>query len=56
LLNFLGRALGAQGRYAEAVPPMRRLVELAPADNQAKQNLAVMERLAAEQAARPQAR
>jgi len=56
LLNFLGRVLGAQGRYAEAVQPMRRLVELAPADNQAKQNLAVMERLAAEQPAQPQAR
>ena len=56
LLNFLGRVLGAQGRYADAVQPMRRLVELAPSDVQARQNLALMERLAAEQAARPQAR
>ncbi len=56
LLNFLGRALGALGRYADAVGPMRRLVELAPSDTQARQNLAVMEKLAAEQAAQAQPR
>ena len=50
LLNFLGRALGAMGRYADALGPMRRLAELAPSDAQARQNVAIMERLAAEQA------
>lgn len=50
MLNFLGRALAAMGRYAEAVGPMRRLVELAPSDAQGRRNLALMERLAAEQA------
>jgi Flp pilus assembly protein TadD len=50
LLNFLGRTLGALGRYQEAVLPMRRLVELAPTDSQARQNLAVIERLAKAQA------
>ena len=56
LLNFLGRALGAQGRYADAVGPLRRLVELAPSDVQARQNLALMEQLAAKQGAQAQAR
>jgi Flp pilus assembly protein TadD len=46
LLNFLGRTLGALGRYQEAVLPMKRLVELAPKDTQARQNLAIVERLA----------
>lgn len=46
LLNFLGRTLGALGRYQEAVLPLRRLVELAPTDSQARQNLAIVERLA----------
>ena len=55
LLNFLGRALGAMGRYTEAVMPLRRLVELAPSDAQARQNLAIMEKLAAAQASRPKA-
>jgi protein O-mannosyl-transferase len=50
LLNFLGRTLGALGRYTEAVGPLRRLVELAPSDPQARQNLAIMEKYAAEQA------
>ena len=50
LLNFLGRTLGAMGRYTEAVGPLRRLVELAPSDAQARQNLAIMEKLAADQA------
>lgn len=50
LLNFLGRTLGAVGRYQEAVLPMTRLVELAPTDSQARQNLAVVERLARAQA------
>jgi protein O-mannosyl-transferase len=50
LLNFLGRTLGSMGRYTEAVGPMRRLVELAPNDPQGRQNLAIMERLAAAQA------
>lgn len=50
LLNFLGRTLGAMGRYTEAVGPLRRLAELAPSDPQARQNLAIMEKLAAEQA------
>ena len=43
LLNFLGRALGAMGRYSDAVMPLRRLVELAPSDAQGRQNLAIME-------------
>jgi protein O-mannosyl-transferase len=51
LLNLLGRALGAEGRYVEAVPPMRRIVELAPRDTQAIDNLRIMERLAAQQQA-----
>jgi len=51
MLNFLGRALGGMGRYAEAVGPLRRLVELAPSDAQGRQNLAIMEQLAARQAA-----
>ena len=46
LLNFLGRTLGALGRYQEAVLPLKRLVELAPTDSQARQNLAIVERLA----------
>ena len=50
LLNFLGRALAAMGRYTEAVMPLRRLVELAPSDAQGRQNLAIMEKLAADQA------
>jgi protein O-mannosyl-transferase len=50
LLNFLGRTLGAMGRYSDAVLPMRRLVELAPTDTQGRQNLAIMEKLAATQA------
>jgi Flp pilus assembly protein TadD len=50
LLNFLGRALGAMGRYADAVGPLRRLAELAPGDAQARQNLLIMEKLAADQA------
>jgi tetratricopeptide (TPR) repeat protein len=50
LLNFLGRALGAMGRYSDAVLPLRRLVELAPSDAQGRQNLAIMEKLAAAQA------
>lgn len=50
LLNFLGRALGAMGRYADALGPIRRLAELAPSDPQARQNLAIMEKLAAAQA------
>jgi protein O-mannosyl-transferase len=50
LLNFLGRALGAMGRYSDAVMPLRRLVELAPSDAQGRQNLAIMEKLAAAQA------
>ena len=50
LLNFLGRTLGSMGRYTEAVGPLRRLVELAPSDVQGRQNLAIMERLAAAQA------
>ena len=50
LLNFLGRTLGAMGRYTEAVGPMRRVAELAPSDTQARQNLAIMEKLAASQA------
>jgi Flp pilus assembly protein TadD len=37
------------GRYADAVEPMRRLAELAPSDPQARQNLAIMEKLAAAQ-------
>jgi protein O-mannosyl-transferase len=51
LLNLLGRALAAEGRYADAVHPMRRIAELAPRDNQAVDNLRIMERLAAEQQA-----
>jgi Flp pilus assembly protein TadD len=46
LLNFLGRTLGALGRYQEAVLPLTRLVELAPNDSQARQNLAIVQRLA----------
>ena len=38
------------GRYTEAVMPLRRLVELAPSDAQGRQNLAIMEKLAAAQA------
>jgi Flp pilus assembly protein TadD len=51
LLNLWGRALAAEGRYVEAVPPMRRIVELAPADNTAVDNLRIMEQLAARQQA-----
>ena len=51
LLNLLGRALAAEGRYVDAVGPMRRIVELAPKDNQAIDNLRIMERLAAQQQA-----
>jgi tetratricopeptide (TPR) repeat protein len=47
LLNFLGRALGAQGRYGDAVLPMRRIADLAPTDRQARENVRVMEQLAA---------
>jgi protein O-mannosyl-transferase len=51
LLNLLGRALAAEGRYVDAVQPMRRIVELAPRDDQAIDNLRIMERLAAQQQA-----
>ncbi len=49
LLNLWGRTLAAEGRYADAVVPMRRLVDLAPSDQQAADNLVIMERLAAQQ-------
>jgi len=51
LLNLLGRSLAAEGRYVDAVPPLRRLVQLAPADNTAVDNLRVIEQLAAQQQA-----
>jgi protein O-mannosyl-transferase len=51
LLNLLGRALAAEGRYVDAVGPMRRIAELAPKDNQAIDNLRIMEQLAAKQQA-----
>jgi protein O-mannosyl-transferase len=51
LLNLLGRALAAEGRYVEAVGPMRRIAQLAPKDNQAIDNLRIMEQLAAKQQA-----
>ena len=51
LLNLLGRALAAEGRYVDAVGPMRRITELAPKDNQAIDNLRIMEQLAAKQQA-----
>jgi protein O-mannosyl-transferase len=49
LLNLLGRALAAEGRYVDAVGPMRRIAELAPRDDQAIDNLRIMEQLAAKQ-------
>jgi Flp pilus assembly protein TadD len=51
LLNLLGRALAAEGRYVDAVGPMRRIAELAPKDNQAIDNLRIMEQLAAKRQA-----
>ena len=51
LLNLWGRSLAAEGRYMDAVKPMRRLVELAPSDNTAADNLRIMEQLAARQQA-----
>jgi tetratricopeptide (TPR) repeat protein len=51
LLNLWGRSLAAEGRYTDAVPPLRRLVELAPSDNTARDNLRIMEQLAARQQA-----
>jgi Flp pilus assembly protein TadD len=51
LLNLWGRSLAAEGRYMDAVVPLRRLVELAPSDNTAKDNLRIMEQLAARQQA-----
>ena len=53
LLNLLGRSLAAEGRYVDAVPPMRRIVELAPKDTTAADNLRIMEQLAARQQAAP---
>jgi len=51
LLNLWGRTLGAEARYLDAVVPMRRVVELAPTDTQARDNLRIIEKLAAQQAA-----
>ena len=51
LLNLWGRSLAAEGRYTDAVAPLRRLVELAPADSTARDNLRIMEQLAARQQA-----
>jgi cytochrome c-type biogenesis protein CcmH/NrfG len=51
LLNLWGRSLAAEGRYIEAVGPMRRVAELAPSDDQAASNLRIMEQLAARQQA-----
>jgi hypothetical protein len=50
-LNLWGRSLAAEGRYMDALAPMRRLVELAPSDNTAADNLRIMEQLAARQQA-----
>jgi Flp pilus assembly protein TadD len=51
LLNLWGRSLAAEGRYTEAVVPMRRIVELARSDGTAVDNLKIMEQLAARQQA-----
>jgi len=51
LLNLWGRSLAAEGRYTDAVPPLRRLVELAPSDSTARDNLRIMEQLAGRQQA-----
>ena len=51
LLNLWGRTLGAEARYLDAVIPMRRVVELAPTDTQARDNLRIIEKLAAQQGA-----
>lgn len=51
LLNLWGRSLAAEGRYIDAVAPMRRVVELAPSDTTARDNLRIMEQLATRQQA-----
>jgi protein O-mannosyl-transferase len=52
-LNLWGRTLAAEGRYVDAAVPLKRLVQLAPSDNQARDNLRIMEGLAAKQGGTP---